>query len=301
MKNSDVNNYDWESLPVGETVRIHCSHYLCEHKKDSLTITRTPDGAVFNCFRCHSKGFVGEVSNPRTARHKLKRLREGTQVVIPNTKRFRLPKDFINIGRIQSENNTNLIPKYITGYLYKYGLYIEQFIRFNIGYSHKYDGIIFPIYEDSKLVAYLIRFINKDYKYKLITPELIYNFNNNYKLNKRIVWSTGNSIPQDVHVLCEDIISAIRIYEATGFNVIALLTTSLPPLNYIPKDHRIIIWLDYDAKFKALRHSQHLNFNGYRCQTLITEKDPKEYKPIIISNKLYEKLREEVYEPKQNP
>lgn len=305
--NKDVANFDWEAMIEGTTARIHCSNYLCDHKKDSLTITRTYDGAIFNCFRCGSKGYVRDCSNPFTAKRKLARLRDKSQTLIKNTTEyFTLPTDFRNIG-FSLINNKNPkkaridAPKHILAYLYQYRLTLDDIIKYNIGFSKKHDGIIFPIYENDKLIAYLIRYINKDYKYKLITPDYIYNFNNNYKINKRILYKINTPLLSDNTVitknynliLCEDIISAIILYQGCSLNasVWALLTTNLPPVSEIKKYnfYKVILWLDYDAKIKALKHSQHLNFNGIKCETIITPKDPKDYEITYIRNKLTEK------------
>lgn len=313
MKNIDVDSYDWESLSVGATARIHCSSPECDHKLDSLTITRIPEGCIFNCFRCSVRGKRTLYSSPSQAFNKLKHLGGYKTNTIthtdPNTK-FVLPYDSMNLGYYDSQNIGYKVPSYIWSYLFKFNLTLQDCVNYNIQYSRKLDGIIFPIYDNNSkysiLIAYLIRYVNKTIKYKLVTKHTIYNYNNINNINinnNRIIYklfnmyntykhininNNINNINNNILILTEDIISCIKVYKCTQkcYSVYALLTTSVSDYSELKSYDHVILWLDYDAKAKALKTIMNMRGHGIKCSCIITPKDPKWYDCDAISKQI---------------
>lgn len=308
-----VREYNWQEMDEGETVRLHCDHPMCAHKiGKALTITRLYDGCIYNCYRCGTSGKITRHSTPGAARRKLKEIRnERKNAGDPNNYMVVLPNDFISLVFNQVYGATSIydvVPSIAYSWLYRYELDSNDMYTYNIGYSPKLQRVIIPIYENNTLIGwqgrdvyyernkanYILnikdnkqsekplkyyteynKYINNNKKlYFKILNNSILNFKKDNIYNKRNINSTLK-----VCILVEDILSCIKVYNKFKYDTIALLNstitdTTCTELNLLDYD-RVYIWLDYDARIKALRASRKLQSLGIDCKTIRTEQDPK--------------------------
>ena len=97
----------------------------------------------------------------------------------------------------------------------------------------------------------------------------------------RIFWCKFNH-PRDIDknaftVVVEDIVSAIRVHEATGYSVLALLTTSFPTNIMALFQNTVIMWLDHDAQHKSFKYVTKMNQVGTKSFFISTKEDPKTF------------------------
>ena len=82
----------------------------------------------------------------------------------------------------------------------------------------------------------------------------------------------------------EDIISAIRVHEATGYYTVALLGTWLSDrLRAKLRGYDIRIWLDSDAIDKSIKYWNSCRAIGLSAKYIYTDNDPKTYSNEVIN------------------
>jgi DNA primase len=217
------------------------------------------------CFRCGPAGFVAHGDFSIDA---LKRRRE--ELAWSNTKQVSLPKDF-----------TTDIPPSEAVWLYKAGVGHTVSKHYGFGYSPSLRRVILPIYKDGVLQGYTARStINERPKYieKVVEPSATV-FVSDPSI--ALPWSGDGllgTVP-DV-LLCEDILSAVRVGRHVRLSI-ALLGTSATPRQLSLSDVRgtVGIWLDPDKAgnkgAKAIQRS--LSIQGYETKLIRSAKDPKYY------------------------
>lgn len=164
------------------------------------------------------------------------------------TKQFYLPKDC-----------TWEIPLDVKKWLFKY-IDMPDLIKYRISYSPYWNQIIIPI----GINEFLSRNFNKD------KPKWY------FRGEKPKDYILGNS---DTCVLCEDILSGIRIVKA-GYSAHILFGTNIPleaPRKLYSRFSRVRVWLDMDAQSKAVKSVQRLSQFHPDVGTISTPHDPKEY------------------------
>jgi hypothetical protein len=88
-------------------------------------------------------------------------------------------------------------------------------------------------------------------------------------------------------VIVEDVISAIRVHEATGYNTLALNTTFLPTDQIIRlKPYFVYLWLDGDMLGKKIAYATKCSALGIKVHIIQTSRDPKEYSDANIIKEL---------------
>ena len=89
-------------------------------------------------------------------------------------------------------------------------------------------------------------------------------------------------------VIVEDIISAIVVNKATGFNTIAILTNNIGDdiIEHVKQYDRVIVWLDYDVRTLAIKQTSRLRSLGLNVECKVTKEDPKRYEPAEIRDHL---------------
>jgi hypothetical protein len=182
----------------------------------------------------------------------------------------------------------NRIPAKAYAWLYKYELEDSDLCDYNIGFSNKLQRVILPIYHAYELVGWVGRDIHyvKGYKGQ--------KYHNEFKGGGRVFFSTydNNSTISDSNkqswVFVEDILSAIKCSKATGFPCIALLNTSIgdSTIRHLMEGHVNYLWLDEDARTKALRQIFKYKQHGINITTIYTNRDPKAIPLKEIPNKL---------------
>ncbi len=273
------------SMMVGEKKRI--THEVCSKGKDAcLSITRANAGWFYRCFRCGDdfSGFISAVNmSPQDTIAYMKRLESKPVETVP---RVDLPDDFRPIG----EKHYYHIDARI--WLREYGITNKLMKKYNIGWSKRYFRVIFPVYKSvilypSKDIAHKIVAWQGRNIYEVIPGQKPKWFLKKPKNIKRVYYECY-APESDKVVLVEDLVSAIKVHEATGYNTIALLTT------YVSKElmmrllkYKVFIWLDADMHTKSLGYSNTMNQLGIKTHAIIDHtKDPKEYSKEKINTYL---------------
>lgn len=151
------------------------------------------------------------------------------------------------------------MPINVQKWLYKY-LDRSDIVKYRVSYSPYWDQIVIPI----GLNGYLSRNFSKD------KPKWYFRGD---KPSDYIIH--GN----DTLILCEDILSGIKIHKA-GYSVHVLFGTNIPievARKLYKRFKQVRVWLDMDAQTKSLRSVLRLQQLLRDVGTIVTQHDPKEY------------------------
>jgi len=290
----ELNIHDWQSLDEGQTIRVNCSHWKCQNKKAAFTITRTFDGCVYNCYRCGITGGIYTGSTPTSAIKKLRKLRydrKNNSVSIHNN--VVLPNDFIHMV-----THDKLIPAAAYAWIYQYELNDDDIFKYNIGYAHKLQRVVIPIYDIIRLASgdtgyKLIGWQGRDIYYKhnkeLYNNNIIkyqpikyyteitsksnnnqYQLINKNKIYYKIISKYNNN---KIIYIVEDILSCIKVYNKYKKDTIALLNSTISDkLITTLRDYKHVDW---DARIRAIKASRRCQDQGITTSTIRTKKDPK--------------------------
>ena len=292
----EIKQTDWEALDEGDTIRIPCSHWRCDGKPASFTITRTNDGCIYNCYRCgcpDAPGVIRRGSTPNRALSKLDRLRSQrhkTQANNAHAYKPELPRDFIPMV-----THDKLIPPQALAWFYRYELTDDDMDTHYIGYSPKLERVICPIYSpEDKLLGWQGRDIfytrNKELysKNKIKKQPLKYYTEYNNKLSKIYFKIYNNNNIYKNIIIVEDILSCIKVYNKYKYNSVALLNSNLNTSVINDLDLRsyssVLIWLDPDAHLKSMKGAVRWQQLGVNAVSVRTDGDPKEIPYVHMPN-----------------
>jgi hypothetical protein len=184
-----------------------------------------------------------------------------------------LPWDFVPM--VQKPNR---IPPKAYAWLYQYELDDNDLCTYNIGFSNKLQRVIMPIYRGHNLIGWIGRDIHykKGYKGQ--------KYHNEFQGGGRVYFITDpillgeRQLRQDARVFVEDIISAIKVTKATGVVSVALLNTSISDssIRHLMEGRINYLWLDDDARIKALRQVFKYKQQGINITSVRTYVDPKQ-------------------------
>lgn len=251
-------NIEEYTIPkVGHSLYEHhngCSNTLVPEDKKGLWIVRSPQYVTFYCHCCNGKQSI------KYTKLSGKLFYKETTTVQPIKTGVGFPEDYdINI------------PKEGLLWLFSYDITLEEIEKFKIGYSSYYTAIIFPIFDNGKLVYWQGRHL------QFLTGQPKY-YNPPKVTHPTIFFPSQNWAKDYILIIVEDIISAIKV--SRSYNVICLLGTNLHK-NYISVTipyPKIYIWLDADAINKAQNMKKRLElFNSSNISIINTPKDPKCY------------------------
>ena len=249
-----------KTIPAGRSLKIEC----CAADK-SLMVSNDTKGYRAYCFRCGPAGFVAHGDFSVDA---LKRRR--AELAMSQEREVKLPSDF-----------TTDIPPNEATWIYKAGVSPSVSSHYGFGYSPFLRRIILPIYKGGILDGYIARStINARPKYieRVRSPDTTV-FLADPSL--ALPWpNDGLLAPAYDCVLCEDILSAVRVGRHVR-SCIAILGTSFNAGMYsaLPVGARIGIWLDPDkAGTKgAAAIARSLSLQGWKASVIRSDKDPKYY------------------------
>jgi len=240
----ELINDECSSMKLDEQRKLfHCKE---GKNNDRLYVKRVEDGWLYNCFHCGNKGKVfdskGESSydfiKKKISRSIEREDREKDKVVND----VKLPVDF-----------TTMIPMIGMDYLKKY-FSIETIKLFNIGWSEKWNRVVFPLYHNSELVGVMYRkvYMNTEGA-KVITYS-------------KSTWDRFNyiksSLPTREVVIVEDYVSGIMLNKLGSFNVIVLHGTSFTDkvFNFLSRNKSnwdlVVVWLDNDNGIVKLKQTE---------------------------------------------
>jgi hypothetical protein len=307
------------SMPLNMTKRLThlmkddgtpCSAY----KGAALTLRRTPAGWDFMCFRCDCFGRVPlDKSSPKETKKILETVKE-SRSMLSKPDELQLPMDSVPLQKADANSAKN--------WMAQYGLNELDWKSNYIKWSANFARIIFPIYEYEENAGHLYKSLigwtgrdpyirTKEERVMQCCPKYLTKKDPNAKRiyfqarffphNSWKEHDIGTKLHKnDILIVVEDIISAIKVNKATGIATVALLNTSvshgmLNELGY----KKILFWLDDDAFNVAVRTTARFNSLGYRCKVLRTIQDPKIYAEMRL--RLYlEPVLEDFYNNETN-
>jgi hypothetical protein len=194
-----------------------------------------------------------------------------------------LPDDF----KLMSSIN---VPSDAKSWLVQHRLHVGMWVDHKIGYSKRWDRIIFPMYQyirglsdeilDRKLVGWTgrcYRELSKEERQAQHRPKWItQKASGEYE---RIFFTAPREHGFSIHtpvVFVEDAISAIRVHSTMSHETVALMNTHLPyslVQNY--KDHIQILWLDPDMRKKTIKTVARYKSLGFKMGYIFSDVDPK--------------------------
>jgi hypothetical protein len=264
------------NIPVGASRRV--VHEDCsEGKNAALSVTRRPEGYIFNCFRCGYKGFVGSRQLPsEVVVRMIKRFGEPAHMELET---LEIPKDCERIHPALLDE----LPIQACQFLWDAGIGPLLLDIYPMYWSDAYQRVIFPITnKKGDVVAFLGRdpFFNERNKYE----------SNKYILRKqegldRRVYFTCPREPdaEKKVVFVEDVLSAIRVHQATGYETVALLNTHISSDLLVKyKSWYCVAWLDPGKLADMVAVTARCQSYGISMKFISTAKDPKKYNDIGI-------------------
>lgn len=257
---------DWlglaKNLPEGTSKRFV---HECGSGKACI-ITHNKEYYSFYCFRCGERHYQKkEFSLPEWVR------KEQVKQEIAATKRAKHDKGFKSIEDLDYLKLTAEFAKFDINaltWLFKAGITEDLAKKYKIMYSEAMHRVFLPVFNlAGDLVYYQLRGFDPK-KPKYINPAK----------NGKIHFYAGE-VTEYPLVLCEDILSAIKIGQVT--RACALLGTDMSPrlLTNLMIDGRALVWLDPDeaGQHKARKHYQTCLALGIRAKNIISLRDPKLY------------------------
>jgi len=272
----------------------------CSMGKDpALSVQRTEDGWIFYCHRCREQGFIGDKDkSPKEVSSMIKRLRE--QRPSKTLALVTLPHDFIPLCKDYdaqvADYKEDPVPFKAYHSLWQYDIREEDIDHFNIGWSEGYNRVIIPIYEHGyygaevgrKLIGWTGRELDCQTKEERRAKKIAKYLTRKQKKGDRIYFTApGNKHFGDIFVIVEDVISAIKIWKATGVTAVALLTSHLDS-DLIKKcqGRNVLIWLDRNMLAKAIGYMTRFKQFGVNISNISTSKDPKVYNEAFIRQQI---------------
>ena len=241
------------NLKVGESTRdIQCP--VCLRSKD-CSITRVPNGLLFNCFRvgCGASGFVSSRTSGKVVKPK------------PKIKLFRYP-------------TVSLSGQELRFLIENFHLTKPQIDANHVKWCHELQRVIYPCFDSfGNIWAYNARYYPElaAAKKQGEVKSIKYVQTNE---SCRVAWAKrASSINYDssVTVLVEDQVSAICMAEY--FNSVALLGTNIPQeiWNNI-RGTNVVLILDADAQAKAAKQIVKYSPMAKTLRAISIEKDIKD-------------------------
>jgi len=256
---------------------------------EACSIYRKECGWYVHCFRCGLSAFYSDGwGDPASVKRKLKQIKsepENESVAV-----VQLPEDFMLMQSVDSP-----VPINAWQWLWNGGLEDEDIFKYGIGYSPSYNRVIIPcrtygfLMPTKVYVHKLLGWIGREVQYKSKAERTLHNCMKYLTKKSEAVKHLMFMAPSTTMrvILVEDALSAIRINRATGFMVIALLTTYIPKkLMHKLQGHQVTVWLDGDMMAKSIGYVTQMNRLGIKAKYCITPKDPKNYNDVAIRNLL---------------
>jgi hypothetical protein len=183
-----------------------------------------------------------------------------------------------------SSQYTDMPPEVAT-YLNAKGISEAIAFHYGIGYSETAGGLVLPVHNELNHNGFQVKYFDRKQRYSTV-----------HMGQRQLMFTHLTDLTSRPVVVVEDLISAIRIEEATEFSAFALLGSELNDtgLAQLVKNHDyFIVWLDNDNDTivgKALGlHNRLSLFGGSR---LIKEQcEPKDISDIEIINIIDRKIQ----------
>lgn len=257
---------DWlglaKNLPEGTSKRFV---HECGSGKACI-ITHNKEYYSFYCFRCGERHYQKkEFSLPEWVKQEQEKEEKEA------SKRVRHDRKFKSIEDLEYLKLTSEFAKFdikALTWLFKAGITEDLAKKYKIMYSESTKRVFLPVYNlAGDLIYYQLRgFDPKKPKYM------------NPVKDAKVHFFAGESTDFPL-VICEDILSAIKVGQVT--KACALLGTDMSSslLTKLMLSGSACIWLDPDeaGQHKARKHYQTCLALGIKAKNIISEKDPKLY------------------------
>lgn len=249
---SDIDYIKMEALSLDEGGTLQTTCPSCG--KEKLSISRGEEGIVYNCWipYCSMSGFIGSLPSD-----------------------FLKKKEIVFKPRNFSESLLSISNNFYHEHLEQYGIHMATYKAAGIKKITGRRGISIPLYDhngrkfgtttkfwdnDTKALHY----IEKDYPKIHFVPHRVPAMYKNH---------------EETIVLCEDVLSAMKVQNATGYQGAALLGTSMDD-SKVRALHEggfrnVVLWLDYDAVDKAAQIQKKYSLFFRKFNRLVTVEDPK--------------------------
>lgn len=163
---------------------------------------------------------------------------------------------------------SSAIPAQALNWLNQYGLTKGEIRGNNLGWSQSVKRLIFPIYDS---YGNLLLWQGRDFSGE---PKRQKYYNEGYP--EKVLHPIGNDV--DTVVLCEDMVSAIKIGRVSTGMCLFGSELSYPRIHKLKgRFNKLFIWLDNDKARRAVTFSERARPWFESVQVIVTPKDPKEY------------------------
>lgn len=162
-------------------------------------------------------------------------------------------------------------PQKALNWIEQYELTINDLLANRVMWSDWSKRLIFPVFDETGLLAYQGRYFGEETKAPKWWGQGDLKNVHNYLL-------TPN--PNTCIILCEDIVSAIKI-QKVGHNSMPLYGSHIDVkrLSRLSTQFSTVgIWLDPDKRKESLKFTVLGGTLGLKCYTIFSSKDPKEHK-----------------------
>ena len=163
---------------------------------------------------------------------------------------------------------TRALPTVAAAWLMKYGISKPEKLKYHIGWSDKYESLVFAVFDPSdNLCLVQRRYFGQDKFPKYHTkgrPETL-------------VHVLGDA-DLDTGILVEDFVSGIKV--GRRYNAVPLYGSNLSLEKIKRLAHRfsrVILWLDRDKASASVKYKWRAAPFFEKVSIIISEKDPKEY------------------------
>lgn len=177
------------------------------------------------------------------------------------------------------------IPADVYVWLWKYHMKFGMMAKHSLAWSPQYQRLIVPVYDTilmsggdvgRKLLGWLGRDVSMLSKSERVSAHRPKWLTRKDKSAKHFFY---HLLSEDRRlVIVEDVISAIRVHEATRFNTLALNTTFLPTdIAVRLKRYKVFLWLDGNMLQKMIGYAAKCSSLGVEVKIVHTQLDPKEH------------------------
>ena len=263
---------DYAPQNLDETVHIH--HCKQGPGNDRLYITRTSDNTVLAyCHHCTARGFH-HATRGRTRRERVNKNKGKKQPFTPH-------------GGTTSLSEWSPRAKAWVSAAY---IGQELITKFQLRHLLTQDAVIIDIKSNEKIVRSILRSFENNAAAKYLTLS-----HDNFADASAYVYPSANTTRANCVVICEDVLSAIRISTDTACDALPILGTSLarPLLAHIAKSpayRDAVVFLDDDNYFvrKQQREIRRdiLTFCDLQTRIIRIGKDPKRMSPTELRDLL---------------
>lgn len=259
-----------QNLPLGRTSRCDCPECGEGTNTNAAILNHTVRGYSLFCHACGYNPFQDKGVQTLQELQRLKELNE--QAERYTDKHVRVPSDF-----------TKDIPLAGRLWLYSAGISPTIWNEYSIGYSESLQRVILPVYgSNGELIWYQGRAVHEGQRPKYLNPTVP-------KDGRMFIHRSDVSISDTTTVIvCEDILSAIRVGKASSsletdgnkYLGVSLLGTKLTTesINELGNAKRVISWFDADNAGTKARADLYKAVGIFTTVNSIrSERDPKRY------------------------